>query len=154
MEPDAMILVFWMLSFKPTFSFSTFTFIKRQTPSWRFNPALVYTGQILATRLTETHAILSSSRGGVRRRQGWIASQNLFSDSLGDHVRGHPPGDEEWRISPNQSQKTSDYTRCAWSWLSHVCTPCSFSAPVSSERRAHRCLEAGHEPSLRGPIPG
>ena len=26
---DAMILVFWMLSFKPTFSFSSFTFIKR-----------------------------------------------------------------------------------------------------------------------------
>ena len=29
MGPDAMILVFWMLSFKPTFSLSTFTFIKR-----------------------------------------------------------------------------------------------------------------------------
>ena len=28
MSPDAMILVFWMLSFKPTFSFSSFTFIK------------------------------------------------------------------------------------------------------------------------------
>ena len=27
--PDAMILVFWMLSFKPAFSLSTFTFIKR-----------------------------------------------------------------------------------------------------------------------------
>ena len=27
--PDAMILIFWMLSFKPTFSFSSFTFIKR-----------------------------------------------------------------------------------------------------------------------------
>ena len=27
--PVAMILVFWMLSFKPTFSLSTFTFIKR-----------------------------------------------------------------------------------------------------------------------------
>ena len=27
--PDAMILVFWMLSFKPTFSHSSFTFIKR-----------------------------------------------------------------------------------------------------------------------------
>ena len=26
--PDAMIFVFWMLSFKPTFSLSTFTFIK------------------------------------------------------------------------------------------------------------------------------
>ena len=29
MEPDVMILVFWMLSFKPTFSLSCFTFIKR-----------------------------------------------------------------------------------------------------------------------------
>ena len=29
MRPDAMILVFWMLSFKPTFSLSYFTFIKR-----------------------------------------------------------------------------------------------------------------------------
>ena len=29
MGPDAMILVFWMLSFKPTFSFSSFIFIKR-----------------------------------------------------------------------------------------------------------------------------
>ena len=28
MEPDAMILVFWMLNFKPTFSLSSFTFIK------------------------------------------------------------------------------------------------------------------------------
>ena len=27
--PDAIILVFWMLSFKPTFSLSSFTFIKR-----------------------------------------------------------------------------------------------------------------------------
>ena len=29
MEPDAMILVFWMLSFKPALSLSSFTFIKR-----------------------------------------------------------------------------------------------------------------------------
>ena len=29
MGPDTMILVFWMLSFKPTFSLSSFTFIKR-----------------------------------------------------------------------------------------------------------------------------
>ena len=29
MGPDAMILVFWKLSFKPTFSFSSFTFFKR-----------------------------------------------------------------------------------------------------------------------------
>ena len=29
MGPDAMTLVFWMLSFKPTFTLSSFTFIKR-----------------------------------------------------------------------------------------------------------------------------
>ena len=29
MGPDAMIFVFWMLSFKPTFSLSSFTFVKR-----------------------------------------------------------------------------------------------------------------------------
>ena len=29
MGPDAMIFIFWMLSFKPTFSLSFFTFIKR-----------------------------------------------------------------------------------------------------------------------------
>ena len=29
MGPDAVILIFWMLSFKPTFSLSSFTFIKR-----------------------------------------------------------------------------------------------------------------------------
>ena len=29
MGPDAMIIVFWMLSFRPTFSLSSFTFIKR-----------------------------------------------------------------------------------------------------------------------------
>ena len=32
--PDAMILVFWMLSFKPTFSLSSFTFIKRLFSSY------------------------------------------------------------------------------------------------------------------------
>ena len=29
MGPDAIFLVFWMLSFKPTFSLSSFTFVKR-----------------------------------------------------------------------------------------------------------------------------
>ena len=33
MEPDAMILIFWMLSFKPTFPLSSFTFIKRSFSS-------------------------------------------------------------------------------------------------------------------------
>ena len=38
MGPDAMIFVFWMLSFKPTFSLSTFTFIKRLFSLLHFLP--------------------------------------------------------------------------------------------------------------------
>ena len=34
MGPDAMILVFWMLSFKPAFSLSSFTFIKKLCSSF------------------------------------------------------------------------------------------------------------------------
>ena len=37
MVPDAMILVFWMLSFKPTFSLSSFTFNKRLSSSYSFS---------------------------------------------------------------------------------------------------------------------
>ena len=38
MGPDAMILVFWMLSLKPTFSLSSFTLIKRLLVPLRFLP--------------------------------------------------------------------------------------------------------------------
>ena len=38
MEPDAMILVFWMLSFKPAFSLSSFTIIKSSLAPLRFLP--------------------------------------------------------------------------------------------------------------------
>ena len=37
MGPDVMILIFWMLSFKPTFSLSSFTFINRLFSSSSFN---------------------------------------------------------------------------------------------------------------------
>ena len=42
MGPDTMMLVFWMLSFKPNFSFSSFTFIKRlfSSSSLHFNKIL------------------------------------------------------------------------------------------------------------------
>ena len=38
MGPDAMILVFWMLSFKPAFSLSSFTLIKRLFVLFHFLP--------------------------------------------------------------------------------------------------------------------
>ena len=48
MGPDAMILVFWMLSFKQTFSLSSFTFIKRLINTnwmneWILFPCFPYT---------------------------------------------------------------------------------------------------------------
>ena len=42
MGPDAMILVFWMLSFKPTFSLSSFTFIKRLFSSFSLSAIRAY----------------------------------------------------------------------------------------------------------------
>ena len=44
MGPDAMILVFWILSFKPSFSLSSFTFIKRlfTSSSLKFTSYLIF----------------------------------------------------------------------------------------------------------------
>ena len=47
MGPDAMILGFWMLSFKPTFSLSTFTFIKRLFSSFSFSAITVVSSAYL-----------------------------------------------------------------------------------------------------------
>ena len=45
---DAMILVFWMLSFKPTFSLSSFTFIKRL-----FSPPSLSAIRVVSSALSE-----------------------------------------------------------------------------------------------------
>ena len=47
MGPDAMILVFWMLSFKPTFSLSSFTFIKRHFSSFSLSAIRVVSSAYL-----------------------------------------------------------------------------------------------------------
>ena len=44
MGPDAMILIFWMLSLKPTFSLSSFTFIKRL-----FSPSLLSVKKVVSS---------------------------------------------------------------------------------------------------------
>ena len=42
MEPDAMIFIFWMLSFKTAFSLSSFTFIKRLFSPFSLSPLKWY----------------------------------------------------------------------------------------------------------------
>ena len=55
MGPDAMILVFWMFSFKPTFLLSSFTFIKR---FFRKGLAMIYTRVLPA--ISDRWLIISS----------------------------------------------------------------------------------------------
>ena len=47
MVPDAMILIFWMLNFKPNFSLSCFTFIKRLFSSSSFSAIRVVSSAYL-----------------------------------------------------------------------------------------------------------
>ena len=73
MGPDAMILVYWMLSFKPTFSLSSFTFIKR----------LFSSSSLSAIRIKQI-ALLQSRRASFNLLVPWIEQkgrENLNSAS-------------------------------------------------------------------------
>ena len=67
MEADVMILVFWMLSFKPTFSLSSFTFIKKLFSSSSFKNTLM----------------LWKIEGGERSEWQRIRCLDGITDSLG-----------------------------------------------------------------------
>ena len=62
MGPDAMILVFWMLSFKPTFSLS-FTFIKRLFSSFSLSVIKVVSSAYLICHLHVISEITDISPG-------------------------------------------------------------------------------------------
>ena len=64
MGPDAMILVFWMLSFKPTFSLSSFTFIKRLFSSSSLSAIRVVSSAYLWRKLSTEKLMLLNC--GVR----------------------------------------------------------------------------------------
>ena len=66
MGPDAMILVFWMLSFKPTFSLSSFTFMKRLFSSSLFSAIRVVSSAYLSL-LIFLLAILIPASIGISR---------------------------------------------------------------------------------------
>ena len=70
MGPDAMILVFWMLSFKAAFSLSSFTFIKRLfSSSW-----------LSAIRVVSSIIQCSSSILGVHPREMKHMSKDVYSN--------------------------------------------------------------------------
>ena len=65
MRPDAMILVFWMLSIKPTFSLSSFTFIKRL-----FRSSLLSATRVVLSACLRL-LILSQQSWGEGENRGW-----------------------------------------------------------------------------------
>ena len=80
MGSDAMILVFWMLNFKPTFSFSSFTFIKRLFSSSDHLTCLLrnlYAGQEATVRTG--HGTTDWFQIGKGVCQGYILSLCLFN---------------------------------------------------------------------------
>ena len=68
MGPDATVLVFWMLSFKPTFSLSSFTFIKSLFSSASLSAIRVVSSAYLRW-LTFLPAILIPKLGGEEECQ-------------------------------------------------------------------------------------
>ena len=96
MGPDAMIFVFWMLSFKPTFSLSTFTFTKRlfsyslsalRVVSSAYLRLLIFLPAILipawASSSPAFHTVYSAA----------TAAKSLQScPTLCDPIDGSPPG--------------------------------------------------------------
>ena len=69
MEPGAMILVFWMLSFKQTFSLSSLTFIKRLFSSSSLSAIRVvsiikwFSNDTFSSTISISYAIISSLDG-------------------------------------------------------------------------------------------
>ena len=80
MGPDAMILVFWMLSFKPTFSLSSFTFIKR-----------LFSSSSLSANYTPVNFFFLNKQ--KQRRKQWLSKESSLQckgqGSIPDPRRSH-----------------------------------------------------------------
>ena len=76
MGPDAMIFVFWMLSFKPTFSLSTFTFIKRLLSSSSLSEIRVVSSAYLRLLIFLLAILISAFSVKLRKQPKYQPSQS------------------------------------------------------------------------------
>ena len=86
--PDAMILLFWMLTFRPTFSFSSFIFIKRLFSSY-------------TTTISEIDNLQGSIESTVNSTQYFVNNLRLFYDIyiaylVAQLVKNPPAMQETW----------------------------------------------------------
>ena len=116
MGPDAMILVFWMLSFKPTVSLSSFTFIKRLFSSHcLFN---------LYAEYNMRNAWLDEAQAGIK-----IAGRNISNLRYEDDTILMAESEEElksilmkeWKINFNKhvksKKKKNMFRRNFWQYV-------------------------------------
>ena len=128
MGPDAMILVFWMLSFKPTFWLSSFTFIKRFFSSFSLSAIRVVSSaylRLLIFLLAILIPACASSSPAFRIMYSAAAAQ-LFQScpSLCDPIDGSPPGSP---VPGILQAKTLEWVAIsfpnAWKWKMKVRSP-------------------------------
>ena len=103
MGPDAMTLVFWTLSFKPTFSLSSFTFIKRL-----FSSSSLYVIKVVSSTYLGI-SVSSEYSGLISLAIGWISLQSkglsrVFSNTA---VQKHQ------FFSPQLSSQSNSHI-CTW----------------------------------------
>ena len=99
MGPDAMTIVYWMMSFKPTFSLSSFTFIKRLFSSSLLSAIRVVSFAclrlliFLPTILIPAYVSSSLAFLMMQTRHLTCLSRNLYSGQEATVRTGHGPTD-------------------------------------------------------------
>ena len=115
MEPDAMIFIFWMLSFKPAFSLSSFTFIKRL-----FSSSLLSAIRLLSWDLPKSHSQLVGET---------LYPYLLILDPSTMFVREKKFTDHDLELTSCVSLKMYLMYQCSNSWHSEIISYlCSFAS--------------------------
>ena len=121
MGPDAMLLIFWMLSFKPNVSLSSFIFIKRLF-SYLLSAITVVPSAYLRL-LISLPAILSpacaSSSPAFLRYSGAAARSLQLCPTLCDPTDGSPPGSSVPGFSRQEYWSGLSFPSLGWCTL-HV----------------------------------
>ena len=103
MGPDAMVLVFWMLSFKPTYSLSSFSFIKRHPSSSSLSTIRVvssaYLGLLIFLLAILIPACASSSPAFLMMYSAYKLNKTLESPLDYKEIQPvHPKGNQFWEF--------------------------------------------------------
>ena len=118
MGPDAMIFIFWMLSFKPTISLSSFTFIKRLFSSSSLSAirvvSSVYLRLLIFLPVVLIPACASSSPAFLKMCSAYKLNKQ------GDNIQPWRTPFPIWNQSVNSPQKHGDLP-FTWERIQNIC---------------------------------